>query len=160
MAFMAPLMAAIPAWVGPAMTVASTLMGAISQSNQFKAAAQADAYNAAVNRQRADSARATAGQREEQQRRFMRIEGGERRAAIAQSGTGLGGSNADVDRQSEIFAELDALNIRYEGQTESVGFLNQAALDDVSARNNRKRASGALWKGALGAATTALTSKW
>lgn len=153
-------LAALPAWLTTAVSVGTTLVGAISTSNQYKAAADADKYNAAVAHQKATAASAAGNQREEQQRRAARLAAGERRAAIAQSGSGLGGSNADVDRQSEILAELDALNIRYEYQSDRVGLLNQGALYDASAKSNKSAAKSALVRGALGAATTALTSKW
>lgn len=139
------------------MAVGSAVVGGISASNQAKAASQADAYNALVAKQKADAARGTANAREDQQRREARFMAGQRRAAIAESGTGLGGSNADIDRQSEIMAELDALNIRYEGATQSTGLLNQSALDAASSRNNAKRAKTAMGMGVLNGATTLLS---
>ena len=151
-------LAAIPAWVSAAVAVAGVAVTAYGQSQQMKASAKADQYNALVARQRSTATLSAANQREEQQRRYARVMAGERRTAISQSGTGLGGSNADVDRQSEIMAELDALNIRYEGQNESVGLLNQAGQYDYSAKSNKKAATTALWKGAFGAASSLLSS--
>jgi hypothetical protein len=148
---------AIP-FVMAAVSAVSALSAGAAQSQQYKAQAQADQYNALVARQRSSATLSAANQQEEQQRRGARLASGERRAAISQSGTGLGGSNADVDRQSEVLAELDALNIRYEGQSESTGLLNQANLDDFQAAANKKAAKSAMARGYLGAASSALSS--
>jgi hypothetical protein len=136
-------------------------MSAIAQGNatsaQYKAQAQADMYNAAINRQRAETTNAVTVQRETQQRRESRIKAGERLTAMAQSGTGLGGSNADVFRQSEVLAELDALNIRYEGELESKGLLNQANLNEWQSRTNLASAKRARMGGYVGAAASLLS---
>ena len=121
--------------------VASMAQASSQKQMQYQAAAQANEYNAAVMRQRAEATTASYGQREEQQRRAARIDAGSRRAAMAESGTGLGGSNADIEHQSSVFAELDALNIRYAGQLEAQGLQQQAGLEDYSATMSRKNAS-------------------
>jgi hypothetical protein len=128
-----------------AMLIASTAFNAVGSYMQgkqeqmaFQAKSQADAYNAAVMKQRSDQVLSAAGQREEQQRRMARIAEGKMRASIAESGAGVDGTNADVLRQSEIFAELDALNIRYEGQVESQGLLAQSELDSYQSRQNAR----------------------
>lgn len=162
MAFVIPLFAAIgggSALAGAAVAVSavSTIAGGVAQSRQLKAQSQADQYNALVGRQKADATSAAANQQEEQQRRVARLASGERRAAIAESGAGLGGSNADVDRQSEIMAELDSLNIRYSGQLQSGGLMNQSNLDSASSRANKGAAKSAKTMGYLGAATKLLT---
>ncbi len=163
MAFVVPMFAALgggSALAGAA-TVASavsTIAGGYAQSRQLKAQAQADQYNALVGRQKAQNVASAANQQEEQQRRVARLAAGERRAAISQSGAGLGGSNADIDRQSEIMAELDSLNIRYGGQLQSTGLLNQANLDEASAKANKKAAKSAVTMGFIGAGTKLLTA--
>lgn len=162
MAFFVPLLAA--AGGGSALAGAATVLSAVgtiaggyAQSNQLKAQAQADRYNALVSRQKSEATLSAANQQEEQQRRSARLAAGERRAAIAQSGAGLGGSSADIDRQSEVMAELDALNIRYSGQLQSTGLMNQANLDEASARANKKAARSAVTSGYIGAATGMLS---
>lgn len=90
-------------------------------------------FSAASARRKAEIVRSGYGQLEEQQRRQARLEAGKRRAAIAQSGTGFDGSNADVERQSQIFAELDALNIRYQGELEYGALTEQAYQYDLAA---------------------------
>lgn len=132
----------------------SSIAQGISTSRQMDAQAKAADYNAKVARQQAEVSAAAAGRQEEQQRRFARLQAGERRASMYQSGTGLDGSNLDVDNQSEIAAELDALNIRYEGNLQRNNFLGQAALQDYNAREYRSGAKRAMSMGVLGAATS------
>lgn len=59
--------------------------------------------------------------REETLRRNIRLALGRQRAAVAQSGTGFGGSNEALMAQSTAGGELDALNLRYQGQLERMG---------------------------------------
>jgi hypothetical protein len=163
MAFFIPILAAVGggsamAGAAVALSAVSAVAGGYAQSKQLKAQAQADQYNALVGRQKSEATLSAANQQEEQQRRVARLASGERRAAIAQSGAGLGGSNADIDRQSEVMAELDSLNIRYSGQLQSTGLLNQSNLDEASARNNKKAAKSAVTMGYVGAATKLLTA--
>jgi hypothetical protein len=118
--------------------LALNLMSMAQSNKADKVARQAEIesarFSAASLRRKAEISRQGFGQREEQQRRDARILAGKRRAAIAQSGTGFDGSNADVERQSQIFAELDALNIRYQGELENHGLLEQANQYDLAAR--------------------------
>lgn len=102
---------------------------------QWQARAKAEQYNAAVLRQRSETTKSLYGLAEDQQRRQGRMEAGERHAATAQSGTGAGGSNADVERQSQVNAELDALNIRYQGLLQANAMDNEANLKDWNAKN-------------------------
>lgn len=163
MAFIIPVLGALGggsamAGAAVALTAVSSIAGGYAQSKQLKAQAQADQYNALVGRQKAQNVTSAANQQEEQQRRVARLAAGERRAAISQSGAGLGGSNADIDRQSEIMAELDSLNIRYSGQLQSTGLLNQSNLDEASAKSNKKAAKSAVTMGYVGAATKLLSA--
>lgn len=107
---------------------------------QAETAARANEYDAAVKRQRADQELALASAREQNIRRQQRLDSGRRRAAIAQSrsGSGSDSSNFDIDYQSALEAELDALNIRYEGQLNARGLLQAAQMDDYSASAARQ----------------------
>jgi hypothetical protein len=102
-----------------------------------KGQAQADEYNAEIDRQNAVAAQQQANAREEAQRRVARQALGEQRAALSQAGIGLSGSAADIYRQSATNAELDALNIRYEGGLQTRGLLAQSELGRQSARMAR-----------------------
>jgi hypothetical protein len=53
---------------------------------------------------------------EQAHRRETRQFLGRQAAAVAQSGAAPGGTSEALARQSEVLAELDALNIRYHGQ--------------------------------------------
>jgi len=129
-------------WVVPLM-VASTAISAIGAIQQGKAAeAQAEAqdqankYNARVKEIQAGVEREAAGRREEQQRRKARQVLGEQRAALAQSGIGMMGSALDIEEQSATAAELDALNIRYEGEMAAKGLLYDAEAEKFEGRAN------------------------
>jgi len=61
---------------------------------------------------------------EEAQRRETRLLLGTQAAAMAQAG---GGIDEGVVRQSELMANLDALNIRYRGQLARAGLMSEAA---------------------------------
>jgi hypothetical protein len=116
--------------------VASTAMTAVGTIQQGQAAAaqgraqqQAQQYNAIVKQQNAALARQQAGAREEQQRRQTRQVLGQQRAALAQAGIGMGGSALDIEEQSAVRAELDALSIAYEGDLQASGLLAAAQQD-------------------------------
>lgn len=147
-------------WVQIASTVFSVigaLSGGQEKSNQYQASAQAAEYNAAVARNKAANTTAVFGQKEEEQRRQARFIIGRQRAAGAQSGTGMGGSTMDAENQSAVMAEMDALNIRYQGSLESQGLLSQASLDDYSAAGYRTQSSSAKSGSYLLAGATALS---
>jgi len=115
-----------------------------AQSAQYRSAAEAAEYNALIARQNEQTAGAQASVAEEQQRRKFRAMQGEAIAGMAQTGTGLDGSNADVLRQASIANELDALTIRYEGQMKARGLMAQSELDRMSAASSRRAGSSAM----------------
>lgn len=143
--------------VAAAVQAVSSIQAGKAQAAQYESAARAQEYNAAVSRQRAEATQAVTGQREQAQRREAMLVMGKQRAAAAQAGFGLGGSAADVERQSQVMAELDALNIRYEGALEAKGLLDQASLDTFQAGASRSAGSAAKTAGYLGAAGSLLT---
>lgn len=126
-----------------------TLYGSRAESAQYMGAAAAEQYNAAVSRQRSEVSRVIYGQREEQFRRVSRSELARQSAVAAEAG--LGG-NPDLERQNAVLAELDALNIRYEGELESYGYESQARLSDFNARNLRRTGRTVEKAGYIGAA--------
>lgn len=81
---------------------------------------------AKMSRAQAKIAQAQAYEDEQAQRREAKMLLGAQAAAMAQSGTGVEGTNEQVLRQSAALAELDALNIRYRGLSEAHGLLKQA----------------------------------
>lgn len=157
-----------------AVGIASALSRGKESEAQYKAQAAANEFNAAVARQRAttvrqlgkyqaDSILGASSMQEEQQRRSGGFAKGTRQAAAAQSGTGTDeGSNADVERQSMILSELDALNIRYAGQLNAHDTVQNAeynahdletgaTMDMWSAQVNRNSAKYAVDSSYLGA---------
>lgn len=143
--------AAILAVAAAGVKATGTMYRGEAESAQFEASAKANEYNAMVKRARAETVMQAYGLREEQLRRSARIQAGSRRAAISQSGTGTGGSNADLDRQSEVFAELDAMNIRYQGELEHDALIQDAAGDDYNAAMNRRSGEYAEQSAMIGA---------
>lgn len=140
---------------------AASAVGAIQQGQaqkaQAEARAQANEYNAQVREIQAGVEREQAGARESQQRREARQLLGAQRAGISQAGIGLMGSAIDVEEQSATRAELDALTIRYEGETRAVGLLNDAELEEYNAEANREAGSNAM-KGAYLSAGASILS--
>jgi hypothetical protein len=131
------------ALIGVVGSTAMNAIGSIAQGNAANAAAQANA-NALTQQAEAESRAANA--REEAQRRQNRQFLGAQRAALAQAGIGLNGSAYDVARQSAINAELDALNIRYEGQLAAKGLRDQATIQRFEGR--QAKTAGYLGAGA------------
>lgn len=129
--------------------------GSLEQGKAGYASNMSQAYAQEYNAQLADAnAHATleqANAREEQQRRQFRSLQGEAIAGMAQSGTTLDGSNADVLKQNAINNELDALTIRYEGQMQSRGLMAQAQLDRYGAEASKSNAKAAMKAGRIGA---------
>lgn len=136
-----------------AVAVAATAfqaLGAIQQGNaaaaSYDSQANADKYNAQIASQNADIVSQQAAAQEATQRRKAALVAGEQRAAQAQSGLAFTGSALDVAQQSAANAELDALNIRYEGQLKRRGLLANAQQDsygaDVAGQNSNSAALG------------------
>lgn len=91
---------------------------------------------------------------EEMQRREGRRMLGIQRAAIAQSGVGFSGSSLDVMRQSTAAAELDALNVRYAGDLERLGILNEIEMrkfNEKVLKQKGKMVMRARWANAMSA---------
>lgn len=136
---------------------ASAAAKAQGQANMFQAQSDAEAlnYNAGVAESNAvvaeNNARAIRDQASAKEQSFLRNVSqlrGKARAAAAQSGAGFEGSNADVMRQNDILAELDALNIRYGGAMEAYGQERTGMNLRSQAGLNRYMASRALAGGA------------
>jgi hypothetical protein len=161
MAFMVPLMATI----GPYLSIASGVIGAVSAisgANAQSASAQSDAnaaeYNAQVNRQRAAMALQQGNAQESQQRRNARSEAGYLRAGLVENGMDLSsGTGADLVYESSLNSEMDALNIRYGAQLNAQGANAAAILDDNSAKAAKNRAKQYKVGGYMGAAGSILT---
>lgn len=138
-------------------------IGAISSANaasaQQKSAAAAADYNATMANQNADTAMQAASANEEAQRRKSAVDMGHLRAGLAESGIGLGsGTATDLTEQSAMNAELDALNIRYQGKQQARDYKAQAALGQQQSAQSRSNAKAATTSGYLTAGASALSS--
>jgi hypothetical protein len=90
-------------------------------------------------------------QAEDQARRIGREAIGRSAAAISQAGIGTGGTASAELAQSQVGAELDALNARYKGLFTAYGYNQEAD-------NYRQRAQSSLVAGGLNVAGAYLRS--
>jgi len=146
------------------MMAASAVVGAISamdsadaSASNYNAQAQAAQTNATIARNNASGAQRAANANEEASRRKSAYALSQQRAAIGQSGVAFEGSPLDVLGTSAGNAELDALNIRYQGQLQATNYLNQGLMQEAQAGAAQQSASNAEDAGTLGAATSLLS---
>lgn len=118
--------ASYAAYAAAAAAIASAL---ISAQAQRKAAT----YNSRVAANQATIAAQQANVNEDAQRRRAAMALGREAAGAAESG-GLSGTNLDTFQQSATNAELDALNIRYQGKLGVQSATEQQNLDDMNAQ--------------------------
>lgn len=124
-------------WVATAFSAGTTAVSGYQQSQQAEAEADLASKNATA-------AAEQAAQAEDATRRRNRSILARQRAAIAESGIGFGGSSETLQQTSAVQAELDALNIRYEGRMRGLGFQADANIA-------RQRGRNAMTGGALSA---------
>lgn len=118
-------MGAIPAAM---LTMAGTYMEGVAQENQLIAGAQEADYGANSARNNALTINRQTESAESLQRRRSGKILSTQRAAIAQGGLGSGGSMALLAARSGRDAEMDALNIRYEGGIKEASQLENERL--------------------------------
>lgn len=142
--------------------MAISAVAAVAKGNAESAAKKGEANSAEYAGKVADlnagMAYEQADRNEEQNRRQSRQDLGEQRASVAQSGTGFGGSNADVIRQSTTNAEMDALNIRYGGAVEAASYRNEGTASRYNAKLSRSAAKSAKTGGYLNATASIANS--
>lgn len=85
-------------------------------------------YNAKLAAMQAEQSTALAVENENRVRRESDYAMGKLRARAGASGRAASGSVLDVLHESAINFELDALNARYEGETQAYGYREQAKL--------------------------------
>lgn len=111
------------------MAIAPMLMTAIGAGVQGASAKNADDYNAKIMGNEGAVSGMEANEATNTQLRKGNMAIGRMTAAAAQSGGGVGGSTGAVLDQSAHAAELDALNVRYNGVLRRDSFTDQANLD-------------------------------
>lgn len=145
--------AAIP-WVIAAVSAA----GAISQSNAQSAAAKTQSqmmdYNKEVDKLQAQNALNVSSAQQMQQQRAARQALGRQRAAAAQAKVGLGGTTEDLLDRSETLANLDQLNIAYEGKLRALGYTTQSEIDSFQSKLYLNQAAAAKTAGYYKAASS------
>lgn len=124
--------------------VGSTGLSALGAIQQGYATRDQMEYNATVADQNAAAARSAAALDEDTSRKKSSRILGTIRARAAASGVELGGSPLDVLADSASEAELEALTIRYRGETE-------ARRQESEARLARARGKSAVSQGWIGA---------
>lgn len=119
--------------VGTAMSGISAISSGYSQASNYQAQANAQNYNAAVQKQQAQLAMAQSVEQSNVQHRKAAQQLGEQRAATAQSNIGFGGTGGDLLEQSANYAELDRQNILYNGLLTGMGLNAQAEQSTYAA---------------------------
>lgn len=137
-------------------------LGAIASAQasaaSYEAQAQMNEANAKVLKNNSIQASREANVKEDANRERARILRGRQIAAVAQSGIGFEGSGGDLVEQSDINSEMDALSIRYEGETRRQNLTTQSSMQLYEAGTNRANASSARTSGyisAIGSAASA-----
>ncbi len=129
-----------------------------SQASSYKRQAAVDEENARISRINAQRTAQSYSLQEDRLRRSQNLALGQQRAAAFESGVGgATGSNLDIQIEDAAQAELDALNLRYEGQNQRIDALNQATNFSNSAAANRANAKAARQAGMQGAIGAGIT---
>lgn len=169
MAFVAPLVAAIPAGLGTALSIGSTVLGAagaVSSANAQAAAArhnakiaERDAVVAGQNRQLAlEQSRIAAEDKRRKNRRVL----SSIRTQYGASGLSTAGSPLEALQDAAVEQELDAQRIEFEGKVrgregalQMLGLQEDASLSLMEASSARRSGYwGALGTSLYGAGTT------
>lgn len=116
------------AWVGAVLNIVNSVAGVAGGVADGQASAAQRAFSSQAARDNARTVGDQSAMRQEAMRRESDQLLGGQRAAIAESGTGAGGSNGLIMAQDAALAELDALTERYEGRLKMTGLDNQADL--------------------------------
>lgn len=127
--------AAIPLMLaGTAASMYGGYRSSQSQAANQEYQAKIEEYNANIARRQAEIEGAQAAQRENLARTQGRKIIGAQRAGMMEAGLGSVGSALDVHGESVVAAEVDALNVRYEGTLKRLSLLEDAAIKDSNAR--------------------------
>lgn len=128
--------------------VGSVMQGAMAQQ-QANAQAKMLQQNAKIAEMNAEIASATAGRKEEAQRRQARMEGGAMTLGLLESGVGSGGTGAQLIAQNLAQMELGALETRYSGMVEYTSLQNEATSLRYNAQVKRAEGKGAMMSGII-----------
>lgn len=120
----------------------------------YGAQIDAEKYNRELLRRQASNEALVASLNEDAQRREAAFAQSRTRAGLIEAGIGTakGGSAVAVSGQAAKFAELDALNIRWEGNAQRTSLLSQADLVQYGIEGIRSQRSAAKFQSILGGA--------
>ena len=147
------------ATIGTVLSVAGTVFGALQSFQTAKANEAIQKQNAEINRRNAELASARAKQAAEEERREGRIRLGRMRAQIGGSGGGFDATNVSILASQAEQTELEAQKILFEGTVDSQGFLQEASINELKAKQKSNEATGALVGGVISAGTDVLQGK-
>ena len=172
--------AAIPAWLTTALSVAGTVFGGISQANAAKAGADAQAsyydYSAKIAKQNADleadkqrqfTERASYAQKQNAMEYRQRLAAN--RNALANAGVSGGTSEsllADVFRAEDYDSKVIAYNAMMQvfgSSVDQANFINQKNQNEVASRNTRaagEYSASNIMKSTVLSATTQVAGSW
>ncbi len=120
------------------LAVASAVVGATGTVVETESAVDDAQAEANIAKSNAEIAAQQAGQAEDAKRKSNRDLLARQRAAFSENGiVNDTGTAVGVQAQTGIAAELDALNIRYEGMLQRTNYLNQALAAKARAKNTR-----------------------
>lgn len=112
-------------------------------------ASQAANYNAELAEMQAVYATDVAAAEETRVRRVSDYQMGKLRARAGASGRAMSGSVLDVLHESAINYEMDALNARYEGEVQAIGYRNEARMQKFKAKTELLKGVVSLASGEL-----------
>lgn len=135
--------------------IAAAAVEVVQSLSGAKAAEDEANAESKIAKSNAEAVTAQAGQAEYAKRKSNREFLARQRAAIGEAGIGRGGTSEKVQEQSAIAAELDALNIRYEGMLQRTNWLNASKTAKARGKSARMAgylgAAGGILSGAAGA---------
>lgn len=132
---------------------AGRVVSAYGKREAAQAEANVSEYNAEIAERNAELALISAAEKERRQRVIARKTLGSIRANYGASGVTMGGSAADVMAASAAEAEMDALNIKYQGELDAMEFRERARIERYKAKQTRKAGDIAAAADLLGAAS-------
>lgn len=143
------------AQVAAPLFIAQGVMGAMAALQSGRDQQAMANRNAAQARQNAVIAEQNAAAQEESFRREARRRQGARRAAAGASGLQLTGSPLAVLQDAAMEEELDALELRYQGDLKAQGFRRQADADEFRGRIAKRNSISKAGMSLLGGFTNA-----
>ena len=154
-----------PTTIAAVATVASTAFGAYTQIQEGKFQNDVAKYNASVAENEAEQTRAVGVEEENKRRRATAELLSKQRAQIGASGVSLAsGSALQLQEDTELLGEVDALRIRSNAGRQASSLESEADLTRLKGEFARSRsigdAFGTVLGGTAGVLNTGVADKW